>query len=136
MQGKTKDCPGEKANIYKQQEDNPTKRQINAFNLPVHGRKTKAEGYTPHQTHDWHKTKAVVGTRFSNKRFYEGNFYFCLSVEKYYQNHSLRTLLNTKLKATHSYAELPLACLLKNEVVFLYPNNHKTIELNDDAFFL
>lgn len=47
--------------------------------------------------HDWHMTKAVIYTRFSNKRFYEGNFEVCLSVEKYDQNHSLRTLVNTKL---------------------------------------
>lgn len=91
-----------------------------------------------------HLIKHMTGTRQRQslalglviKDFMKEIFYFCLSVEKYYQNHSLRTLLNTKLKSTHSYAELPLACLLKNEVVFLYPNNPKTIELNDEAFFL
>lgn len=86
--------------MYKQQKDNPTKREIDAFKLPVFERKTKAEhteGQTPHQTLDWHMTKAVACTSFSNKRFYEGNFDICLSVEKYDQNHSLHTLLNIKL---------------------------------------
>lgn len=43
--------------------------------------------------HDWHVTKAVVCSRFSNKRFYDRNFEVCLFVEEDNQINSLHASL-------------------------------------------
>lgn len=123
-----------KAYTYKQQKDNPTRRQINAFQLPVFERETKAQytkGQTLHQAHDQHMKKAVVCTRLSDKRFSERNFEVCLSVEK--GNHSLHTSVK-KIENSRSNALMLRLCQLVffiNELSLCVP-----VEPNDEAFFL
>lgn len=122
--------------MYKQQKDNPTKREINAFKLTVFERKTKAErteGQTPPHQARRRQSLALLG----NKIFYERDFEVCLSVEKYDQNHSLHRLFNIRLRVnTLLWLRSQQLVFLVNGVPFCIQIIKKTIEQNDEAFFL